>query len=155
MNVPGGTTPAEPKVIDMDVMRADLLQLAEEGDFQTIERVIVKVLGRRYHGCIRMHANHVPLSLPAASLPQDGVYATARPWAETRGPASIGDHAYIYCPATPSHGVDAIQTTGSTGATRRASTSSSGRRPARRRPLRTSPTWAAPSGARRRAASRR
>lgn len=83
MNVPGGTTPAEPKVIDMDVMRADLLQLAEEGDFQTIERVIVKVLGRRYHGCIRMHANHVPLSLPAASLPQDGVYATARPWAET------------------------------------------------------------------------
>lgn len=62
MNVPGGTTPAEPKVIDMDVMRADLLQLAEEGDFQTIERVIVKVLGRRYHGCIRMHANHVPLS---------------------------------------------------------------------------------------------
>ena len=95
MNVPGGTTPAEPKVIDMDVMRADLLQLAEEGDFQTIERVIVKVLGRRYHGCIRMHANHVPLSLPAASLPQDGVYATARPWAETRGPASFGDHAYI------------------------------------------------------------
>ena len=89
MNVPGGTTPAEPKVIDMDVMRADLLQLAEEGDFQTIERVIVKVLGRRYHGCIRMHANHVPLSSPAASLPQDGVYATARPWAETRGPASF------------------------------------------------------------------
>ena len=106
MNVPGGTTPAEPKVIDMDVMRADLLQLAEEGDFQTIERVIVKVLGRRYHGCIRMHANHVPLSLPAASLPQDGVYATARPWAETRGPASFGDHAY--CQATPSRGVDAI-----------------------------------------------
>ncbi|KAH8085546.1 hypothetical protein JL720_7533 [Aureococcus anophagefferens] len=105
MNVPGGTTPAEPKVIDMDVMRADLLQLAEEGDFQTIERVIVKVLGRRYHGCIRMHANHVPLSLPAASLPQDGVYATARPWAETRGPAfDRGYEAGVYVVVGPTPG---------------------------------------------------
>ena len=66
----------------MDVMRADLLTLAEQGDYGRVKLIIEEVLGRKFHGLLPMHASYIPTTCPVDRMPSSGCYKKRKPWTD-------------------------------------------------------------------------
>ena len=66
----------------MDVMRADLLTLAEQGDYGRVKLIIEEVLGRKFHGLSPMHASYIPTTCPVDRMPSSGYYEKRKPWTD-------------------------------------------------------------------------
>lgn len=74
---------AVPICVDLDMYRSKILEAAETGDFAGCRRIVEDIFGRRYHGCIPLHADYVPAECPIAALPETGCYVKGKPWTAT------------------------------------------------------------------------